>query len=108
MCSLFEQGRVEGYVRFIMIYKLDFTQAAIQSISKYKKSNLQAYKKVCKLLVELQEHPRTGTGHPEALKSGSGITYSRAINKKDRLVYDIYDDVVSVLILTAEGHYQDK
>lgn len=58
-------------------YKIDFTQIAIKDISKYKKSNPINYKKVVKLLNELMEHPRTGTGHPEPLKSGNSITYSR-------------------------------
>lgn len=91
-----------------MTYNLDFTEVAKQSIAKYKRANQPAYRKVCKLLDELQEHPRTGTGHPEPLKGGNNITYSRTINKKDRLIYDIYDDIVTVLILTTEGHYNDK
>ena len=90
------------------MYRLDFTETAKQSIAKYKKSNLQAFKKIGELLKELQEHPRTGTGHPEPLKGGNNVTYSRAINKKDRLVYDVYDERVTVLVLTAEGHYKDK
>lgn len=89
-------------------YKIDFTQIAIKDISKYKKSNPINYKKVVKLLNELMEHPRTGTGHPEPLKSGNSITYSRRITKNDRLIYDIYDQTVTVLVLTVEGHYNDK
>ena len=89
-------------------YKIDFTQIAIKDISKYKKSNPINYKKVVKLLNELMEHPRTGTGHPEPLKSGNSITYSRRITKNDRLIYDIYDKTVTVLVLTVEGHYNDK
>lgn len=54
------------------------------------------------------EHPRTGTGHPEPLKSGDSITYSRRISKNDRLIYDIYEEKVTVLVLTVEGHYDDK
>ena len=79
-----------------------------KDISKYKKSNPINYKKVVKLLNELMEHPRTGTGHPEPLKSGNSITYSRRITKNDRLIYDIYDKTVTVLVLTVEGHYNDK
>ena len=89
-------------------YKIDFTQIAIKDISKYKKSNPINYKKVVKLLNELMEHPRTGTGHPEPLKSRNSITYSRRITKNDRLIYDIYDQTVTVLVLTVDGHYNDK
>ena len=72
-----------------MLYEIDFTPIAITSISKYKKSNPVQYKKLVKLLNELMEHPRIGTGHPEPLKSGDSLTYSRRISKKDRLIYDI-------------------
>ena len=82
------------------MYKIVFTQVAIKTTSKYKK--------LVKLLNELMEHPRTGTGHPEPLKSGDLITYSRRISKNDRLIYDIYDEKVIVLVLTVEGHYDDK
>jgi toxin YoeB len=33
---------------------------------------------------------------------------SRHITAGDRIIYDIYDDRVSVLIIQAEEHYKDK
>ena len=90
------------------MYKIEVTQVAIKTTSKYKKSNPIQYKKRVKLLNELMEHPRTGTGHPEPLKSDDLITYSRRISNNDRLIYDIYDEKVTVLVLTVEGHYDDK
>jgi toxin YoeB len=89
-------------------YQIDFTPIAIRSISKYKKSNPVQYRKLVGLLEELLEHPRTGTGHPEPLKSGDSVTYSRRLSKSDRLIYDIYDERVTVLILSVEGHYGDR
>ncbi len=90
------------------MYILDFTKNATKEIAFLKKSDTISYKKVSKLLEELQEHPRTGTGHPEPLTQGNDITYSRRINKKDRLIYDIIDEVVTVLVITTKGHYDDK
>ncbi len=54
------------------------------------------------------EHPRTGLGHPEALVGGDGITYSRHIIAHDRIIYDIYDDIVRVFVIQLEEHYSDK
>ena len=48
-----------------MIYSLDFSKTAKKAVAKYKKSNPILYKKMEKLLDELMEHPRTGTGHPD-------------------------------------------
>ena len=53
-------------------------------------------------------HPRTGIGHPEPLIKGSGIRYSRHITAHDRIIYDIYDNVVTVLVIQVGGHYDDK
>lgn len=91
-----------------MTYRIEFVKNAAKSIAKYKKSNPIFYKKLVTLLDELIEHPRTGTGHPEALKAGNSICYSRRITAHDRLIYDVYDDTVTVLVIEVEGHYKDK
>ncbi len=90
------------------LYKIEFTGIATETVLKYKKSNPVQYKKLVRLLNELMEHPRTGTGHPEPLRSGDSVTYSRRISKRDRLIYDIYEETITVLVLTVEGHYKDK
>ncbi|MDY6257399.1 MAG: type II toxin-antitoxin system YoeB family toxin [Bacteroidaceae bacterium] len=50
----------------------------------------------------------TGLGHPEPLIGGRDVTYSRHITAHDRIIYDIIDDCVTVLIIQAEEHYDDK
>jgi toxin YoeB len=70
--------------------------------------NQQLFSKAVKLLNELTEHSKTGTGHPEPLKGKPAGRWSRAITKKHRLVYCIYETEVHVDVLTAYGHYDDK
>lgn len=77
-------------------------------MAKWKKSNPQLFKKLTKVLEDIQEHPRFGIGHPEPLVGGKGITYARHITANDRIIYDIYDDEIHVLIIELEGHYKDK
>lgn len=91
-----------------MNYIVKFSDDAEKVITKYKKSNPVAYKKLFRLLDELAVHPRTGTGHPEPLFNGNNIRYSRRISSNDRIVYDIYDDVVLVFVASVGGHYSDK
>ena len=76
--------------------------------AKFKKSNPIMFKKYSALLDEIVEHPRTGRGHPKPLVLGNDITYSRHISANNRIIYDIYDDIVVVMILSVEGHYGDK
>ncbi|MDR0429115.1 MAG: Txe/YoeB family addiction module toxin [Tannerellaceae bacterium] len=91
-----------------MSYKIDFTANAQKVLEKYKKSNPVAFKKIIRFMPELEQHPRTGTGHPEPLKAENSVSYSRRITAHDRLIYDIYDDTVTVLVIEVEGHYNDK
>ena len=91
-----------------MIYKVSFTSEAKRAIEKYEKSNPALFKKFVKLYEELKLHPRTGTGHPEALKGRQDITYSRRLDAFNRIIYDIYDEEIVVLVIFAGGHYDDK
>jgi len=91
-----------------MNYTIRFSVEAEKVIAKYKKSNPIAYKKLSRLLKEISEHPREGTGHPEPLIKGNSVTYSRRISANNRVIYDVYNDIVVVLILSVEGHYGDK
>lgn len=91
-----------------MNYKIDFSESSAKVLRKWKKSNPIAFRKLHKLLPELEQHPRIGTGHPEPLKGGNGITWSRRITAHDRIIYNIHDDTVFVIIVEVEGHYQDK
>ena len=90
------------------MYKVELSSAADKVIRKWKKSNPQLWKKYEKIYHELADHPRTGLGHPEALIGGNDITWSRHITAHDRIIYDIYDEVVTVLVVKLEGHYGDK
>lgn len=91
-----------------MTYTIRVSKRADKVISKWKKSNPNLFKKYKDMYKELMEHPKTGLGHPEALIGGGDVTWSRHITAHDRIIYDIYDDVVEVYVLEVEGHYNDK
>lgn len=91
-----------------MNYTIDFSKQTEKVLKKWKKSNPIAFNKFKALLKELEEHPRSGTGHPEPLVGGNNIVWSRHITRNDRMIYDIYDDVVNILVVELEGHYEDK
>ena len=91
-----------------MMYTLEFSKDADKTLKKWKKSNPRLFKKATVLLKDIMQHPRTGIGHPEALVGGNDVTYSRHVTADDRIIYDMYDDRVMVLIIQAENHYNDK
>lgn len=92
----------------MIVYNVIVTEDAQHDLKKLLYSEQTAYKKALKLIKELYEHPRTGTGKPEPLSGNRSGQWSRRISKKHRLVYEIRDTEVVVLVLTAYGHYDDK
>ncbi len=91
-----------------MIYEVIVKAEAKKDIVNLEKNQPGCYKKVGQLLHELKDHPRTGTGHPKPLGGDRKGQWSRRISDKHRLVYEIQDEVVIVLVLSAWGHYDDK
>ena len=91
-----------------MAYTIKYKEQAIRDAKKLQREEPQAFQKLLKLEKELREHPRTGTGNPEPLIGNRSGQWSRRLSKKHRLVYEIYDTEVVVLVLTAYGHYDDK
>jgi len=90
------------------MYTLIFSQKAQQDLMSLKKSEVQAYKKARLLIEELAEHPKTGRGKPQLKKYDLEGLYARKITDKHRLVYSINDEIITVYILSAMGHYNDK
>ena len=90
-------------------YELDYTENFEQDVSTHKKSGDKSIlKKIDSLLNELREHPTTGTGKPEPLSGNRVGQWSRRVTQKHRLIYEIHEDIVTVLLLSAYGHYGDK
>ena len=90
-------------------YIVQLSKRALKDLKAIKKSGRKLdMEKVQNFLIELEEHPRTGTGSPEQLKYYDGAVWSREVNKKDRFVYDIFEEEISVMLVQSLGHYNDK
>ena len=91
------------------MYNLNITVQAKKDITFLKKNGGKTIiNKIEQLLLELMQHPRTGTGRVEQLKGDRHGQWSRRIDRKHRLIYTIDDDIVTVTIIAARGHYDDK
>lgn len=90
------------------MYEVRYQKEALDDLAKLKRQEPAAFNKAVKLIDELYEHPRTGTGKPEPLSGDKVGQWSRRITKKHRLVYEIRDMEVIVIVISAYGHYEDK
>lgn len=90
-------------------YIIKISKSAEKDLSLMKRSGKKIdIDKITTIFQEIEENPRFGTGKPEQLKHYDGEVWSRRVNKKDRFVYEIYEDEVLVVVIQALGHYQDK
>ena len=90
-------------------YALSYTPEFEEDLESHKKSgNKSVLLKIEKLLGELRNHPKTGTGKPEPLKGGLKGQWSRRITGKHRLIYEIDEEKIIVMAVSAYGHYDDK
>jgi toxin YoeB len=92
-----------------MIYELILSDEAKAHLVEWRMSGQKkTLKKIADLFMELQKHPRTGTGQVEQLKGELFGKWNRRITKGDRLIYTIEDEIVVVTIVSMKGHYGDK
>jgi len=90
-----------------MTYNLLFSKNALDDIQSHRKSGDRAIlMKIDQLLNELINHPSTGTGQPEKLKHELSGKFSRRINRKHRLIYEIDEVEKTVYVLSAKAHYE--
>ena len=82
-----------------IIFKLD----AFEEYSNWATQDKKVFKKLIKLVREIQRTPFQGTGNPEPLKHNLKGYWSRRITQEHRLVYEVTDS--SVIIYACKDHY---
>ncbi len=85
--------------------KLSVTSGAIEDLEAWSTASPKVLARIIRLIAETTRTPRTGTGKPERLKQLGGEIWSRRITEKDRLVYDIQHDMITVV--ACRFHYDD-
>ena len=69
---------------------------------------LIALRKIERIFSDLSNNPYYGIGSPESLKYNLAEFWSRQIDRKNRIIYQVNENVVTVFIISAKGHYGDK
>lgn len=91
-----------------MTYRIRLSDMAAEQLEYWSQcGNTSAFRKIGKIIAELQEHPMEGTGKPERLRGNLQGWWSRRITKSDRIVYCINGDEVLVDVVSMRGHYDN-
>lgn len=88
----------------MVVYKIVYTKDSIKDIEKLKGANLN--KKVLALIEIIKNNPFQTPPPYEKLVGDLQELYSRRINIKHRLVYQILENVQTVKIVSMWTHYE--
>ena len=88
-----------------MSYKIILLSDARADLEYWKLTNPAIVRRIKVLLKDIQEHPFTGIGKPEALRFNLSGKWSRRINHEHRLIYSVDGDKILVYVFSMRDHY---
>ena len=81
-----------------------YSAKALDDIRYWKKTgNKKVQARIAALIEDAKLHPFTGIGKPEPLKYDLAGKWSRRIDKENRIIYSLKDNLLFIYTLT--GHY---
>ncbi len=84
-----------------------YSKQALKDIAFWKKNGSNTIKaKISSLILDIQKTPFKGLGKPEALKGNLCGFWSRRIDDKNRIIYEVNNEYIQIHSL--RGHYFDK
>ena len=81
-----------------------FASRAKKDYEEWADNNKKVFRKIIELISDIDRNLFAGLGKPEPLKHELAGFWSRRINSKDRLVYQI-SPANEILIISCKGHY---
>lgn len=89
--------------------EIEFSPSAMRDIEQWKKSgDKKSIEKISALLEAIKFDYKSGIGKPEPLKGNLVNHWFRHIDRKNRLIYRVYEEEQIITIISLLGHYSDK
>ena len=90
-----------------MVDSVSFSYNGFEDYVNWQKEDKRTLKKINNLIHDIIKNGNEGIGHPEPLKHDLSGKWSRKIDDKNRLVYEIFENG-TIVIHQCKGHYLDK
>ena len=81
-----------------------FEGNSFAELCQWEKEDKNVFKKISKLIIEIERDPFHGIGKPEPLRENLSGYWSRRITEEHRLVYQVFSDHVT--IISCKYHYK--
>lgn len=89
-----------------MTQPIQLTNHAVEDYRYWEKHDKKILKRIHALIENIAQTPFSGIGKPEPLKNNLAGFWSRRIDQKHRLVYEVFHDQITIHGLRF--HYSDK
>ena len=86
-----------------LIKNIVFTATSREDLVFWEKTNPRTMQKISVLLESIIEDPSSGIGKPEKLKYELTGMWSRRINHRDRIIYEVENG--TLIVLQLRDHY---
>lgn len=83
--------------------KIVFSTSALADYREFEQKDPKVFKRINRLLKNIQETPVDGIGKPELLKHNWNGYWSRRITQEHRLVYKVVEN--KILVAQCKFHY---
>ena len=83
--------------------KIVFATSALKDYREFEQKDPKVFKRINRILKNIQENPFEGIGKPEPLKHNWQGYWSRRITQEHRLVYKVTGD--KILVAQCKFHY---
>lgn len=83
--------------------KIKLTTTALEDLAYWQANDLKTVQRINAILTSILIDPERGIGKPEKLKYELSGCWSRRINHRDRIVYQMSKD--TVIVLQLRDHY---
>ena len=83
--------------------KIVFATSALKDYREFEQKDPKVFKRINRILQNIQENPFEGIGKPEPLKHNWQGYWSRRITQEHRLVYKVTGD--KILVAQCKFHY---
>ena len=86
-------------------WNLKISKQANEDLSCFRKNNKSLYLKCFDLTLSVLKDPHIGIGKPEHLKRLNGNVWSRRVNLEHRMVYEIFEKNL-IVVIAYRYHYR--
>ncbi len=86
------------------MFEIEYQKKALKDIEKLRK-NQKLLLKLREILDDIKENPYSPRFRMEKLKGNFEDHFSKRLDKENRVIYQISDKVIIVIVISILGHY---